>query len=131
MAASLSLSLVFVLVLSTFLFGYRDTAFRAFTSDPAVLELLFKSVNMILAAFAMDAICTVVIGGLKPLGDRWIPQAGYGAILLVVGVTFGSLAVPTPNLGVTDMLTSLVVSYFAAALFVLGRAQRNPYLRLT
>jgi MATE family multidrug resistance protein len=126
-AASLSLSLLFFAAISLFMVGCRETAFGTFTSDPAVLGLLLRSLGAILAAFAMDAVCTVLIGGLRPLGDRWIPQAGYGLILLALGVPLGYLAVHALDFGVTGMFASLIVSYLGAALFVVRRAWRNPY----
>src|SRR5205814_1005197 len=130
-AAALTLAMGFILVISVVLVSDGTRAFAQFSTEPAVLDRLVESMGLILGVFAVDAASTVLIGGLRSLGDRWVPQTGYGLILLLLGVPLAFLVIHGTNGGVMGLFRSLSLAYGCAALFVFLRARGNPHFRIT
>ena len=127
--ASLLIMALGLIVIASTLGAFAEKILPSLSKDPDVTAILSRSLGFVLAFFSVDCLCTVLMGSLRPLGDRWIPQAGFGAILFVVGVPLSWFSIRYFAFGIGSMFLSMILAYLLAGAFVFHRAQRTGVLR--
>jgi MATE family multidrug resistance protein len=129
--AALTLASVFLTAVTFLILFFPTPILRFFTQDFDVSNRLNQSIEYLVVFFAVDCFCTVLMGSMRPLGDRWVPQTGFGVILFLVGFPLGYLSIHAMNWGIMGVFAGMTFSYLCAAAFVLRRARQNPYLLIS
>ncbi|MES2801880.1 MAG: MATE family efflux transporter [Bdellovibrionota bacterium] len=111
--SSVAVTAFLIGILSAILGVAPDYVFRLFTNDSMILTSLTSVVIPLFFVFITDAIAGVLIGALRALGDRWIPQLAFGLSIVVVPFilqvsTLGNFPSILPNILATLFVTQLI-----------------------
>ena len=82
------------IALSLFLYFFGFYIFRLFTSDPAVLEIGLQMIHFLVPMFFTYICIEILSGGLRGVGDCWIPMIMTGLGVCVLRVLWVIFAVP-------------------------------------
>ena len=90
----LGISMGATIALSLFLYFFGFYIFRLFTSDPAVLEIGLQMIHFLVPMFFTYICIEILSGGLRGVGDCWIPMIMTGLGVCVLRVLWVIFAVP-------------------------------------
>jgi Na+-driven multidrug efflux pump len=114
-----SIAVVFVLlsVLTLPILLMPILSLKIFTNDMLLINNLRSFGALIVLLFLIDGIANILIGVLRPIGDRWLPQAIFG---LSIGMVLVYMSV-VPTADFADVIQALLISQAGALIMVLSR----------
>jgi Na+-driven multidrug efflux pump len=117
-------SLVFIIA--------SDVILRSLTSDLNIINTVKESIGILVLMLIIDGVANVLIGALRPLGDRWLPQAILGLSVCAAPIVLSSIA----NVNFNTVLQFLLAAQFIALLIISLRwqfrnAEHSAKLELT